>query len=159
MKTKDNPGLHHKLPNEKVTCHWWWNVITVVTMGMWSNVWWIVWIIHEMCWVQVQLCICCIWLVWRWAQYQGQCTWQKKHKFCRNRSQIYWIKTNQRKKKTYLTNRKNKQAFINLLSHKLNIAGIQTSYAIGDADLLIVLTPVRCSMSRHTVLVGDDTDL
>ena len=62
------------------------------------------------------------------------------------------------KKKTFITNRRNKQAFINLLSHKLNIAGIQTSHAIGDADLLIVLTPVRCSMSRHTVLVGDDTD-
>jgi len=41
----------------------------------------------------------------------------------------------------------------------LNIAGIQTSHAIGDADLLIVLTAVRCSMSKHTVLVGDDTDL
>ena len=63
------------------------------------------------------------------------------------------------KKKTFLTNSKNKQAFINLLSHKLNIAGIQTSHAIGDADLLIVLTAVKCSMSRHTVLVGDDTDL
>ena len=63
------------------------------------------------------------------------------------------------KKKTFLTNSKNKQAFIYLLPHKLNIAGIQTSHAIGDADLLIVLTPVKCSMSRHTVLVGDDTDV
>ena len=46
------------------------------------------------------------------------------------------------KKKTFLTNRNNKQAFINLLSHKLNIAGKQTSHAIGDADLLTDLTAI-----------------
>ena len=46
------------------------------------------------------------------------------------------------KKKPFLTNRNNKQAFINLLSHKLNIAGIQTSHAIGDADLLTDLTAI-----------------
>ena len=41
----------------------------------------------------------------------------------------------------------------------MNTAGIQASHATGDADLLIVLTSVRCSLSRQTILVRDDTDL
>jgi len=41
----------------------------------------------------------------------------------------------------------------------MNEAGIQTSHATGNADVLIVLTAVRSSMSRYTVLIGDDTDL
>jgi hypothetical protein len=63
------------------------------------------------------------------------------------------------KKKIFLANNKNKQQFIHLLSAKMNEAGIQTSHATGDADVLIVLTAVRSSMSRYTVLIGDDTDL
>ena len=41
----------------------------------------------------------------------------------------------------------------------MNTAGIQATQAKADADLLIVHTAVTCSLERHTVLVGDDTDL
>ena len=47
------------------------------------------------------------------------------------------------KKKTFMINSKNKQAFIKLLLHKMNIAGIQASQAIADADVIIVPTAVR----------------
>ena len=62
-------------------------------------------------------------------------------------------------KTTFLSNEKNKQNFINTLSDKMNAAGIKTAHSVGDADLLIVLTAVRSSMSQSTILVGDDTDL
>ena len=63
------------------------------------------------------------------------------------------------KKSTFLANFKNKQMFIYLLSDKMSTNGIKTEHANADADLLIVLTAVQCSMSRPTVLIGDDTDL
>jgi len=43
------------------------------------------------------------------------------------------------------------------LEQKLNSEGIETLHA--TADLLIVLTNVRCSMSKPTILVRDDTNL
>ena len=41
----------------------------------------------------------------------------------------------------------------------MQLTGLQKLHAVGDADVLIVLTSVRCSISRPNVLVGDDTDL
>ena len=63
------------------------------------------------------------------------------------------------KKDAFLSNKKNKQSFITLLSRTLEQDGCQTSHARGDADLLIVQTAIQSASASDTVLVGDDTDL
>ena len=63
------------------------------------------------------------------------------------------------KKDRFLSNRKNKQSFINLLGRSLEQMGCQVSHARGDADLLIVKTTIESASHFNTVLVADDTDL
>ena len=63
------------------------------------------------------------------------------------------------KKDMFLSNKKNKQSFLCLLSRKLEQMGCQVSHARGDADMLIVQTAIQSSSRSSTVLVGDDTDL
>jgi len=63
------------------------------------------------------------------------------------------------KKTKFLCNKGNKHRFLCLLSSYLERAGCSKTQASGDADVLIVQTAIRSSMSVDTVLVGDDTDL
>ena len=63
------------------------------------------------------------------------------------------------KKDLFLSNKKNKQSFISLLSRTLEQIGCQVSHARGDADMLIVQTAVQSASRCNTVLVSDDTDL
>ncbi|KAK3735524.1 hypothetical protein QZH41_001205 [Actinostola sp. cb2023] len=63
------------------------------------------------------------------------------------------------KKDHFLSNVKNKQQFINMLSQFLQKIGCETYHAQGDADVLIVKTDVESARTRSTVLVGDDTDI
>ena len=53
----------------------------------------------------------------------------------------------------------NKQNFIDMLSHYLQLAGCLTEHADDDADLLIAQTAVQSAATKNTVLVADDTDL
>ena len=63
------------------------------------------------------------------------------------------------KKDNFLSNPKNKQRFLLMLSKTLQHVGCVTHHANGDADLLIVKTAVESARTSTTVLVGDDTDL
>ena len=63
------------------------------------------------------------------------------------------------KKDNFLSNPKNKQHFLSMLSKALQNVGCITHHANGDADLLIVKTAVESARMSTTVLVGDDTDL
>ena len=63
------------------------------------------------------------------------------------------------KKDAFLSNTKNKQSFILLLSRSLQQMGCQISHAKGDADMLIVQTAIQSASRSSTVVVGDDTDL
>ena len=63
------------------------------------------------------------------------------------------------KKDNLLSNPKNKQRFLSMLSKALQNVGCVTHHANGDADLLIVKTAVESARTSTTVLVGDDTDL
>ena len=63
------------------------------------------------------------------------------------------------KREEFLSNAKNKQRFINLLSDALRRANCQVKQAPGDADVTIVRAAVDSGQSTPTVLVGDDTDL
>ena len=63
------------------------------------------------------------------------------------------------KKENFLSNPKNKQQFLLMLSQALQTMGSITHHADGDADLLIVRTAVESAQTKTTVLVGDDTDL
>ena len=63
------------------------------------------------------------------------------------------------KKDNFLSNPKNKQRFLSMLSEALQNVGCITHHANGDADLLIVKTAVESARTSTTVLVGDDTDL
>ena len=63
------------------------------------------------------------------------------------------------KKDNFLSNPKNKQRFLMMLSQALQNAGCVTHHSDGDADLLIVKTAVESAQTNTTVLVGDDTDL
>lgn len=63
------------------------------------------------------------------------------------------------KKDAFLSNKKNKQSFINLLSRTLEQNGRHTKHATGDADVLIVQTTIQYAQTANTVLAGDDTDL
>ena len=55
------------------------------------------------------------------------------------------------KKKTFLANPKNKQLLINMFSRKMNSEGIETSHAVADADLKIVLTAVHCLVKTNHI--------
>ena len=63
------------------------------------------------------------------------------------------------RKDNFLSNPKNKQRFLVILSEALQNVGCVTHHANGDADLLIVKTAVASARTNNTVLVGDDTDL
>ena len=63
------------------------------------------------------------------------------------------------KKDNFLSNPKNKQRFLSMLSKALQNVGCITHHANGDADLLIVKTAVESARTSTTVLVGDNTDL
>ena len=63
------------------------------------------------------------------------------------------------KKDNFLSNPKNKQSFLLMLSEALQNVGCVTHHANGDADLLIVQTAVESARTKTTILVGDDTDL
>ena len=62
-------------------------------------------------------------------------------------------------KEDFLSNKQNKQKFINALADKLVGNGYTVHHAQADADLLIVQTAIECAASMKTILIGDDTDL
>ena len=62
-------------------------------------------------------------------------------------------------KDNFLSNPKNKQRFLSMLSKALQNVGCITHHANGDADLLIFKTAVEFARTSTTVVVGDDTDL
>lgn len=53
---------------------------------------------------------------------------------------------------------KNKQTFVNILSGQLK-NNCQVYHSQGDADLPIMQKAVESSITKNTVLIGDDTDL
>ena len=55
----------------------------------------------------------------------------------------------------FLSNPKNKQRFLSMLSKALQNGGCIACPANGDADLLIVKTAVESARTSTTVLVGD----
>jgi len=63
------------------------------------------------------------------------------------------------KKDLFLSNAKNKQQFIDILSSCLSEHFFETLHASSDADVLIVKTAVGSTETNDTVLVADDTDL
>ncbi|EDO31506.1 predicted protein [Nematostella vectensis] len=63
------------------------------------------------------------------------------------------------KKDEFLSNKVNKQAFINLLSLNLVDAGYSTLHAEGDADVIIVDTAIAKAREQTSILIGEDTDL
>ena len=62
------------------------------------------------------------------------------------------------KKELFLSNKENKQKFVNLLAETLERKGYSTLHAT-NADVLIVKTAVAKARTLPTVLIGDDTDL
>lgn len=65
----------------------------------------------------------------------------------------------QMKKEDFLSNKENKQRFVNMLGDCLEDDGIKVRHASGDADVLIVLTAIESAQHHDTVLIGEDTDL
>ena len=62
-------------------------------------------------------------------------------------------------KDVFLSNVANKQNFIDMLSHNLQLAGCLTEHAEEDADLLIAQTAMHSAATKNTVLLADGTDL
>ena len=62
-------------------------------------------------------------------------------------------------KDVFLSNVANKQNFIDMLSHYLQLAGCLREHAEEDADLLIAQTALQSAATKNTVLVADHTDL
>ena len=62
-------------------------------------------------------------------------------------------------KDVFLSNIANKQNFIDILSHYLQLAGCVTEHAEKDADLLIAHRAVQSAATKNTVFVADDADL
>ena len=60
-------------------------------------------------------------------------------------------------KDVFLSNVANKQNFIDMLSHYMQLAGFLAEHAEEDADLLIAQTAVQSAATKSTVLVADDT--
>ena len=62
-------------------------------------------------------------------------------------------------KKSFLSNKSNKQDFINMLSDEMRKRDIATIHAEDDADLLIVQTAVNMAMYKTTFVIAEDTDI
>ena len=62
-------------------------------------------------------------------------------------------------KDVFLSNVANKQNFIDMLSHYLQLAGYLREHAEEDVDLLIAQTALQSAATKNTVLVADHTDL
>lgn len=62
-------------------------------------------------------------------------------------------------KNTFLQNKGNKQAFIDMLSDEMRKEGIDTIHAENDADLLIVQTAVSMAEYKTTFVIAEDTDI
>ena len=62
-------------------------------------------------------------------------------------------------KDTFLSNKENKQNFINMLGNQLEKKGCRVKHADGDADLKIVKAAVASAEENSTVVIGEDTDL
>ena len=58
-----------------------------------------------------------------------------------------------------MSNSDNKQDFIFMLSRCLEENERNTIHAKGDADVLIVMTAVKCAENREVSLIDEDTDL
>ena len=63
------------------------------------------------------------------------------------------------KKQVFLSNKTNKQSFVDSLANSLENAGHEVFQSPDDADLDIVFRAIDEVSSGDTVLVGDDTDL
>ena len=63
------------------------------------------------------------------------------------------------KKDQFLSNAKNKQAMISLITKMLKDRGCTVHNAIGDADVDIVGAAVSSSEKGNTTVIGEDTDL
>ena len=61
-------------------------------------------------------------------------------------------------KKQFLSNKENKQHFINMLGVKLEENDYVVKYAPGDADVLLVNEAINQSNYYNTTLLGEDTD-
>ena len=63
------------------------------------------------------------------------------------------------KKNIFLSNTKNKQGIISLMTSTLQKCGIKVIQADEDADLLTVKTAIESASIKNTVLIGEDTDI
>ena len=63
------------------------------------------------------------------------------------------------KKQLFLSNKSNKQNFINLLGIKLQASGCTVIHGEEDADRLIVETAVESQLNHPTIVIADDTDV
>ena len=63
------------------------------------------------------------------------------------------------KKEHFLSNKKNKQKFIDMLGTALEEVGCKIVHAKGDADTVIVETALRCASEKEVTVIGEDTDL
>ena len=63
------------------------------------------------------------------------------------------------KTEEFLSCKKNQSYSVNVVSDYLRGKGLRTVQAKADADLLIVLTLVKCTNTGDTVVIGDDTNL
>ena len=62
-------------------------------------------------------------------------------------------------KKAFLSNERNKQALINLLSQEMSKAGISVAQAEGDADYKICNMACASAIRQPTAVVAEDTDV
>ena len=63
------------------------------------------------------------------------------------------------KKQLFLSNKSNKQNFVNLLGINLQASGCTVIHAEVDADWLIVETAVESPFDHPTIVIADDTDV
>jgi hypothetical protein len=63
------------------------------------------------------------------------------------------------KKEAFLANNENKHNVILMLRRIMDSNDIETRKAPSDADLLIATTAVQSSITKPTIILGEDTDL
>ena len=62
-------------------------------------------------------------------------------------------------KKAFLSNERNKQALINLLSQEMSKVGISVAHAEGDAEYKICKMAYASTVRQPTAVVAEDTDV
>ena len=134
----------------------WWSTPSTYPMVKGSNIQWhfehVHWICHQKIWTRYH----CVWWLSKLINQRHDSPKMSKLGATMTFTENMHLTIT---KNEFLTNKANKQRFVNMLCEALEKKNCNSYYASADVDLLIVEKAVESATKTDTLLVGDDTDL